>query len=316
MRFHWFRPTPLRFRFVASKSLWALLILTLCSRVLFGQAAPKAIIPFRLQNNCIYLRCAVNATDSLTFLFDTGADGSVINGASAAAKKLRSTGTSLNVGSNGSNTVDQSSGNTISFGGLTKANVAFTIIPYETTAFDGVFGTDLMAGYVIEINYQRQELRFYETARQLNLSGYSRHKLRLIGNYPAIRCSLTAQHQRYTGWFGLDTGADNVLTVAAPFVRQHGLEGTLPKIGSSVSQGSDGSRYETPLALVPTICVGQQVFYRLPVDLSRSTEGIDAAADKAGYWGNNFLKRFDAVWDFPNRTLYLRPNNNLYTKFF
>jgi hypothetical protein len=302
-------------RFLLSKNVLMGIVLSLGSRVLFGQSAPAAVIPFTVKDNCIYLHCTINATDSLTFLFDTGADGSVINGASGVAQKLARSGTSLNVGSNGQNVVDQSTGNTITFGSLRKANATFTIIPYETTAFDGVFGTDLMAGYVIEINYQKKELRFYDTAQQVDLSGYSRHKLRFIGNYPAIRCSITAQNQRYTGWFGLDTGADNVLTVSSPFVRQHGLLGKLQKIGSSVSQGSDGSSYENPIALASAIHVGKQPFYRLPIDLSQSTEGIDAA-DKAGYWGNNFLKRFDAVWDFPNRTLYLRPNNNLYTKFF
>lgn len=307
---------PFSSRLVVSKKLLAAVVLILGSSTLFAQSAPKAIIPFTLKDNCIYVRCAVNATDSLTFLFDTGADGSVINGASAVAKNLTRSGTALNVGSNGRNTVDQSPGNTITFGTLMKTNTTFTIIPYETSAFDGVFGTDLMAGYVIEINYQKKELRFYDTVQQVNLSGYSRHKLRFIGNYPTIRCSVTAQNKRYTGWFGLDTGADNVLTVSAPFVKQHGLITKLPKIGSSVSQGSDGSSYENPIALAAVIHVGHQPFYRLPIDLSQSTEGIDATADKAGYWGNNFLKRFDAVWDFQNRTLYLRPNNNLYTKFF
>ncbi|RTQ52165.1 hypothetical protein EJV47_03830 [Hymenobacter gummosus] len=232
------------------------------------------------------------------------------------AKTLTRRGTSLNVGSNGSNTVAESTGNRIAFGGLTKADATFTVIPYENTAFDGVFGTDLMAGYVIEINYQQKELRFYDGVQQVDLNGYSRHKLRFINNYPTIRCAVTARNKRYPGWFGLDTGADNVLTVAAPFVRQHGLVSKLPKIGSAVSQGSDGSSYENPIVLATALHVGQQPFYRLPIDLSQSTEGTDAAADKAGYWGNNFLKRFDAVWDFPNRTLYLRPNNNLYTKFF
>jgi hypothetical protein len=298
-----------------SKRLLAV-VLSLGPTTLCAQSSPKTILPFTLKDNGIYVRCAVNATDSLTFLFDTGANGSVINAASAVAKALTRTGTTLNVGSNGHNTVDQSTGNTITFGRLQKANVTFTLIPYETSAFDGVFGTDLMAGYVIEINYQKKELRFYDTVQQVDLSGYSQHKLRFIANYPTIRCSLRTPHARYSGWFGLDTGADNVLIVAAPFVKQHGLVTKLPKIGSSVSQGSDGSTYENPLVLTSAMHVGAQPFYRLPIELSQSTQGVDAAADKAGYWGNNFLKRFDAVWDFPHHTLYLRPNSNLYTKFF
>lgn len=303
-------------RFAVCQAMLAALLLNLGHHPLLAQAAPKAVVPFTLKDNRVYLRCAVNATDSLTFLFDTGADGSVISTTSAVAKELKRSGTSLNIGSNGQNTVDKSAGNTIRFGGLTKTGVTLTIIPYEDVAFDGVFGTDLMAGYVIEINYQKKELRFYDTAQQLDLRGYSRHKVRYIDNYPTIRCAVADQHQRYTGWFGVDTGADNVLTVASPFVRQNGLMTKLPKIGSSVSQGSDGSSYEKPIVLVTSVHVGRKPFFRVPIDLAQATQGTDAAADKAGYWGNNFLKRFDAVWDFPNRTLYLRPNSNLYTKFY
>lgn len=107
-----------------------------------------------------------------------------------------------------------------------------------------------------------------------------------------------------------------MLNIAAPFGRQHELAARLPKISSSVSQGSDGSTYETPIGLAPPLHVGRQPFYRLPVDLSQSTEGVHAATGKAGYWGNNFLKRFDAVWDFQHRVLYLRPNKHLDTPFF
>jgi predicted aspartyl protease len=263
----------------------------------------------------MYFYCQVNAADSLKFLFDTGANGSVLSEAAASRIRLVRTGTAHNIGSNGSNTVSRSEGNSVSFGSITKTNVVLTLIPYEGFGFDGVFGTDLMKGYVIEIDYHKKELRFFEpTAYRNDLSGYTRSRLRFVDDYPTISSTIVAQGRRYTGRFGLDTGADDVLTVAAPFGRRHGLPARLPRIGTATSQGSDGSTYESPVVLAPEIRFGRKYFYRVPASLSQSTSGANANEGRAGYWGNGFLKRFNAVWDFDRDYLYLKPNKNLYTE--
>ncbi|MDO7846308.1 retropepsin-like aspartic protease [Hymenobacter sp. M29] len=257
----------------------------------------------------------MNAADSLKFLFDTGANGSVLSEDAAARIKLPRTGTTLNIGSNGTNTVSQSAGNAVRFGNITKSNVSLAVIPYEGVRFDGVFGTDLMKGYVIEVDYHKNELRFYEPADYHNdLSAYTRCKLRFVDDYPTITSTIVANGRRYTGRFGLDTGADDVLTVAAPFGRKHGLPARLPRIGTATSQGSDGSTYQSAVTLAPEIRFGRKYFYRVPATLSQSTSGNNATEDKAGFWGNGFLKRFNAVWDFNRNYLYLKPNKNLYTE--
>ncbi|MBF9221406.1 retropepsin-like aspartic protease [Hymenobacter ruricola] len=283
--------------------------------LLAAQTKPNTTIPFVLEDNCVYIYCQVNTTDSLKFIFDTGANGSVLSETAANRLKLPRTGTTHNVGSNGTNTVSQSAGNVIRFGSLTKSNALLTLIPYEGFKFDGVFGTDLMKGYVIEVDYHKKELRFYEPAGYHNdLGAYARCKLRFVADYPTVTSTIVANGRRYTGRFGLDTGAEDVLTVAAPFGRKHGLPARLPRIGTAVSQGSDGSTYESAVALAPEIRFGRKCFYRVPATLSQSTSGADATEDKAGFWGNGFLKRFNAVWDFDRNYLYLKPNKNLYTE--
>src|SRR4051794_5407341 len=98
-------------------------------------------VPFTLENNCIFLYCKVNETDSLKFLFDTGADGSVINLDSKKASAVKADGKSVNTGSNGTNDVASSSNNRMSFSGIANEKVSLTLIPFGTEDFDGVFGT-------------------------------------------------------------------------------------------------------------------------------------------------------------------------------
>ena len=119
----------------------------------FSQEKSSWEIPFQLEKNCIYIYCKVSETDSVRFLFDTGADGSVINSDSIKQLHLKIDGESVNHGSNGSNTVDQSTGNNVSFAGLEQKDIAFTLIPFGTSLFDGVFGTNLMKNYIIAVSY-------------------------------------------------------------------------------------------------------------------------------------------------------------------
>ncbi|WP_185269748.1 retropepsin-like aspartic protease, partial [Chryseobacterium indologenes] len=159
-----------------------------------------ALIPFSLENNSVYLQGKVNAVDNVKFLFDTGADGSVININSKKKVDLKIDGKSQNKGSNGVNTVDYSSHNTVQFGDIQKTDVLFTLIPYGEVNFDGVFGTDLMKGKIIEIDYQKNMLRFYdENDRSIDLSGYEKMKLHLIDNYPAVESPITVNGKEYSG---------------------------------------------------------------------------------------------------------------------
>jgi hypothetical protein len=272
--------------------------------------------PFLLENNGIYIYCKVNNIDSVRFLFDTGADGSVINTDSNKQLHLKVDGESINEGSNGSNKVSQSSKNAVSFSGLEQKDIPFTLIPFGTTDFDGVFGTDLMNKYVIEIDYDRRILKFYDHENfSADLSEYDRIKIHFVNTYPTIKSTLVIQGKKITGLFGLDTGASDALTIASPYERKHDFKHQTTQIASATFQGSDGSSYEMPIVLAPELKVGKKSFYAIPMNLSSAKEGIDATEEMAGFFGNNFLKRFNTILDLKNGLIYLKPNENLYVPF-
>ena len=286
--------------------------------VSIGISAQKSptVVPFSLENNSIYIYCKVNDADHVKFLFDTGADGSVININSKKKVNLKVDGTSENRGSNGVNTVEYSSHNTVQFGDIERKEVHLTLIPYNSANFDGVFGTDLMQGKIVEIDYHKNEIRFYEeNTPSLDFSGYEKMKLHLIDNYPAIESSITVNGKEYSGIFGLDSGADDALTIAAPFAKKNALATLMKKIGKATAQGSDGSVYEMPVVVCPSIQFAQKYLYNVPITLSGSIEGMDATEKMAGFFGNQFLKRFNTIIDFKNQYIYFKLNKNLYSEF-
>ena len=292
--------------------------LFLAAFISIGIAAQNSpvIIPFSLEDHSVYIYCKVNKTDSIKFLFDTGASNSVINSNAKKKPVLSIDGKSVNQGSNGTNTVEHSSHNTIQFGTLEKKNVLFTLIPYETDHFDGVFGTDLMKGKIIEIDYHKKEIRFHdENSTAIDFTDYEKMKLHLVDDYPAVESSFTVNGKEYSGLFGLDSGADDALTIASPFARKNALADTMKKIGKATAQGSDGSVYEMPVVLCPSLKFAQKFLYNIPATLSSSKEGIDATAKMAGFFGNKFLKRFNTIIDFKKQLIYFKLNKHLYEPF-
>ncbi|MNJ84898.1 hypothetical protein D3C87_23610 [compost metagenome] len=276
----------------------------------------QSVVPFTLENNCIFIYCKINETDSVKFLFDTGANSSVINTNSNKQVPLQIDGKSMNEGSNGVNEVKTSGNNQVSFSGIVKSKVTLTLIDFGSNAFDGVFGTDLMNKHIIEIDYNKRVLKFHEPAGfTANLENYDKLKIHFVDSYPTIPCSIVVKGKQYSGYFGLDSGANDALTIASPYERKHVLKNKTEQIALASFQGSDGSIYDMPIVLAPELKVGKKSFYAIPMNLSSATEGIDATEEMAGFFGNNFLKRFNTILDLPNGYIYFKPNELLYSPF-
>lgn len=300
------------------KNIFTLFLFLIAGAAARAQSQPLASIPFWIEKNGIYFYGKVNQTDSLKFLFDTGANVMVLTEKAASVLGLTIDGESLNTGSNGTNTVKNSINNLLAFGGLSHPGTGFTIIPYSDVAFDGIFGSNLMKNYAIKIDYHEKRLNFYRpgSLQKQQLEGYEKLSITDVDGYPAVQSTLTILDKKYTGLFGLDTGADDALTVASPFAKKHALAGKMEQIGSAGFLGSDGVAYTLPIVIAPEINMGKKSFYRIPVSLALGETGNNATTKMAGYFGNNFLKRFNAVIDLGNNALYLKPNDLLHSSYF
>ena len=294
-----------------------ILIKSFISLTLYAQSKPIESIPFKVEKNQIYIYAKVNKTDSLRFLFDTGANGSVINQESTRKVKLKIDGKSINTGSNGTNEVEESSNNEMILGTIHKKDILFTIIPFESDEFDGIIGTDIMREHIIEIDYHKQIINFYEkNDKNIDYNGYT--KLKMSSDiYPTyIKSTLLIKGKKYKGLFGLDTGADDVLTLTSRFSRNNNFANKMRRIGSDGFIGSDGLEYEMPIFLCPEIEFVKKYFYNIPTALSNATEGIDASDKLAGFYGNAFLKKFNIILNYNSNFIYLKLNKNLYTDFY
>ena len=286
---------------------------------LHAQNKPLAVLPFELKSdNRIYIKCRVNKSDTLTFLFDTGAGGMVIN-QDILGKKLDLVldSETTNIGENGESKIKESTNNKLLFGGLEADSITYVAIPYGNVAFDGVFGNNIMRNYVIEINYHKKLLYFFSKKDYVvDAKSYDQFDLKFVMEVPTISACLFIDNKEVKGTFEMDTGGDSGLIIADHFAQANHLAQQLKQVAAATSLGSDGVATKVAIVMVPEIRLSDKHFYRVPALLSGVQSGVLGSGALSGILGNGFLKRFDVVLDLQHNQLFLKPNDYLYTPYY
>jgi hypothetical protein len=295
-----------------------LLFITIAFRLL-AQNKPLTILPFELKNdNRIYIKCRVNQSDTLTFLFDTGSGAMVIN-ESILGKKLNLVldSETNNMGADGENKVKESTKNKLFFGNIEADTITYLAIKYGEAPFDGVFGNNIMKDYIIEINYHKKLLYFYNIKDYVfDAKQYDQFDLSFISGVPVITASLIIDNKKVKAVFEMDTGGDSGLLISDYFSQKYHIAEKLKQVAKAASFGSDGVKTEASIVIIPEAMLGKKHFYRIPSLLSGAKGGLLANQQLAGIFGNAFLKRFDMILDIRHNKIFLKPNDYLYTPYY
>lgn len=267
-------------------------------------------LAFRLDKKFfIHLRGKVNGSDSLDFLFDTGA-GAVVVTSSLLETKVKATlnGSTTNVGTDGSGQVQTSSGNKLEIGGLTWQNASLLAIDYRGFPFDAVLGWVAFENKVVGIDYEKCRL-IVSDALGSETAEYARVDMKLLNGIPYVKCALAANGRQTEGWFDLDTGSDGGLLIGQQFAASSGLARGLKRIGSAKTKGSAGGVLQQRICVLPTFKIGAYELYELPLAINEADPVGGVAAENIG---SRVLKRFNWILDFKNNVAYCKPNKLLY----
>jgi hypothetical protein len=124
-----------------------------------NKSAKHDTIPFSIgEDSRIYLKGSINNSDTLTFLFDTGASGIVLSSPLINKKvKVKIDGSVLNVGTDGMERVPTSAQNKLTINGLTWNQVPLLAIDFGDSPFDAVLGWVAFQNKVLKINYETKK---------------------------------------------------------------------------------------------------------------------------------------------------------------
>ena len=266
-------------------------------RVVSGDSLAVQVIPFTMRDNRVYVQGSINGSAPLMMQFDLGAGSVNFSKRSREKAPITWDASDVLVNSDGRNTVPSSTRNTIRIGTLewTSQRVIQTenMERYE----DVIFGNSLFRDRIVEIDYDRMELRVHARPPEIAPT-FTRHDLALDGGVrPLMQADLLVDGQRLTDWYLFDTGLTGTLRLSARQNREHQLASRLGawfgfggrKIFRARGFRVSGIEMPTGMAVVETY------------------DDVNQGLVAGGAIGNVWLRRFNVILDNRGGAIWLAP---------
>ncbi|MFD2932246.1 aspartyl protease family protein [Spirosoma flavum] len=282
-------------------------------------------IPFQLHSNLIIVPVRVNESDTLRFILDTGVSNTIITDPSAFRKKPLTLARKVKIsgaGEGGSLTASIAIDNTLSMGGLRAAHHNLVILDedilklseYVGTPVHGIFGYEIFANFVVNIDFQRREITLMRPDKYT-------YKKRKGDRYPITIQDTKAYTDALSVFDGekslplrvvLDTGAGHALlldrsrsTALMPMpvksIRAQlgrGLNGVINGCMGRIQKVMFG-RYEL-----------DNILASFPDSMSFGMKLIDMP-ERQGNVGCELLRRFNVTFNYPERYIVMKPIKRL-----
>jgi hypothetical protein len=273
-------------------------------------------IPFELQSsNHIFVQVRVNRSAPLWFIFDTGAEGTIIN-----ARRLRALGLSavgdMETRGEGANSLSAGLVRDVTFRlpGVELAHQTVAAVdmsglePLFGRTVDGVLGYDFIGRFVAELDYTNRRLTLYDPRTFTYRGRGTSLPIVIDSGTPHVEASLTLPDGApLAGKFLLDTGAGAAVTLASPFVKAHNLRAAFGRTVEAPYSGGLGGESKTLLARGGALRMGDYEVARPLVALSAAEAGAGASPDEAGIIGGGFLHHFKVTFDYAHGRMFLEP---------
>jgi len=266
-------------------------------------------IPFDLVNNHIYVDARIGDAP-VRVLVDTGGNNVLVP---AAARRLGIVGEGkLAAGGVGDHKVDVAVAHApdVRVGNAVLAKPVFLIVDLgalhdvEGVDVDGVIGYEMFRRFGIEIDYANRRLVIAEAAKLVPPAGAVAIPFELDEHIPIIAGTLDGLPMRIS----IDTGSRGSLTLHAPFVAAHDLTARYHAAPEAVTGWGIGGAARGRPVRFGTLQLGSVRIDGVAGDLYTGRKGAFANPDLGANLGGRVLRRFDVVFDYAKKILYLAPN--------
>jgi hypothetical protein len=179
--------------------------------------------------------------------------------------------------------------------------------PFLGQSIDGIFGYDFLSRFVVELDYDRREVSFFDPATYVAPRGATVVPLTFRGKSPLVSVKLSRPDGALvTAWLELDTGSFEALGLDGAWVKREGLlsgrEPTRPIFGLAIGGETKGFRFRIPTAQVGPFAIAQPV-----ASATTSDNAGSGFSDVAGVLGGEILNRFRVILSYADSSIFLVP---------
>lgn len=258
-------------------------------------------------------------SDTLQFIFDTGSSGISLDSATASYLNVKPSYDGLLIrGIAGVREVAQLRNQTLTIGGLRTDSLDFYINDYSVLTsiygvrIDGVIGYAILSRYIVSIDYEKQSMEWFTSGP----FDYPRKGILIkpkINRLPAY--PLTIQELQTKNYpMLIDIGAGLNLLFSERFAKEAGVLDPSRKSWITSGEGI-GGQIELRLTLLRSLRIGPYRFKKIPVTIFDDSNNVTNYPHWAGLIGNDLLRRFNIIINYPAAEIHLRPNRFFYDEF-
>lgn len=304
-----------------AKYLWIAGVILMGSTELKAQIAQ---IPYETRGSHLLVKVQTNQSDSLNFIFDSGATNISIDSLTAEragiSKENRET---VSVGgSGGTQNYKMALHQNLKLGNIEINDVNMVLINFKSLSeaigvkLDGIIGYEVLNKYVTKLDFDHKKISFYDQIKSVDTTGYTGIPFEFNKNIliPRFPISVTlANGETFTGRVMFDTGNAFTLIVSTPFSKYHNFNSKLGETSMQVGRGLNATTQDQ-LATINSMSFNGFNFGKMGIRLTIN----DQAEPKDGYLGIlgvEVIRRFDVILDYQQKKIYLKPNQAYHDAF-
>ena len=255
-----------------------------------------------------------NTADSLNFILDTGSSGISLDSATVIEKKLVQEKSDISiVGIAGTRVLSFVKNATLNLPGLSVTGVDFHIANYEILTqtygikVDGIIGYSFLRQFIVSINYDSLKIEVYSPGN----FKYPRmgHILRPGFTRIPVVDVFTKENRKMNSKYYFDIGAGLSLLMSEKFAKDSSFLSRKRKPVVSQVEGL-GGKAQMQLTIIKELKIGPYAFRRVPTYIFEDPNNVLAYPALAGLIGNDILRRFNTILNYPLREIYLQPNSH------
>lgn len=277
-------------------------------------------VRFEMIDDHIVLPVSVNDSESLNFVLDSGAGATVILESRHTRALSLELGPEISVSGVGDGPDPVAriiEGADLSLGSVRLEDLSVIYLPLESVPFfnntdevyfDGVIGAPFFERFVVEIDYDRQQITFSEPGsaeaqidqRDIDWQEIS---LQISSGVPYLTTQIgIAAQQSVEVKLLVDTGYRGPVSLTPD---THDRIYEPQEYFSTVGQGLSGD-VQIKVGMSEFLSVGDLELNHVPV--SYSISGGESENGSNGILGNEVLRHFNVVFDYPGERMFVTPN--------
>jgi len=250
--------------------------------------------------------------DTLQFIFDTGSSGISLDSSTAAYLGLQPVYSGYAIrGVGGIRKVPFVNGRSLQLGSIRADSLDFHVNDYSVLTsvygvrIDGIIGYSLLSRYVIRIDQELQQMDWFAAGVNVYPRRGYRMKLEIdkLPSHAAYVQDVRGEQSRFL----IDLGAGLNLLFSRRYVQSSGLLDNTRKRWIKSGEGI-GGRIEMELTTMRQLRIGPYRFRQVPINIFDDDFNVTNYPEWAGLIGNDLLRRFQVILNYPAKEMHLLPN--------